>query len=41
VMRILSKQYPLPKPYSTDVLTDDQILFIAQRLPSPKATTAG
>jgi transposase len=27
------------KPYTTDVLTDDQILFIAQQLPSPKATT--
>jgi transposase len=27
------------KPYSTDVLTDEQILFIAHQLPSPKATT--
>ena len=27
------------KPYTTDVLTDAQILFIAQQLPSPKATT--
>ena len=27
------------KPYSTDVLTDEQMIFIAQQLPSPKATT--
>jgi transposase len=27
------------KPYSTDVLTDAQIIFIAQQLPSPKVTT--
>ena len=27
------------RPYSTDVLTDAQIMFIAQQLPSPKATT--
>jgi hypothetical protein len=27
------------KPYITDVLTDAQIMFIAQQLPSPKATT--
>jgi putative transposase len=38
-MSLLAKQYPLPKPYSTDVLTDEQIMFIAQQLPSPKATT--
>jgi len=27
------------KPYTTDVLTDAQVIFIAQQLPSPKATT--
>jgi transposase len=27
------------KPYTTDVLTQEQIIFIAQQLPSPKATT--
>jgi transposase len=27
------------KPYSIDVLTDEQMIFIAQQLPSPKATT--
>jgi transposase len=39
VIHILSKRYPLPKPYTTDVLTQEQIEFIAQQLPSPKATT--
>src|SRR6266705_6248887 len=39
VIHILSKNYPLPKPYTTDVLTKAQIEFIAQQLPSPKATT--
>ena len=27
------------KPYSTDVLTQEQVIFLAQQLPSPKATT--
>jgi transposase len=27
------------KPYTTDILTDAQIVFIAQQLPAPKATT--
>jgi transposase len=27
------------RPYTTDVLTDAQIMFIAQQLPSPRATT--
>jgi transposase len=41
VIHILSKRYPLPipKPYTTDVLAQEQIEFIAQQLPSPKATT--
>src|SRR6266446_10890123 len=40
VIHILSKCFPLPKPYTTDVLTKAQIEFIAQQLPSPKATTS-
>jgi putative transposase len=36
---LLSIHYLPPKPYPTDVLTDAQIIFIAQQLPSPKATT--
>jgi hypothetical protein len=36
---MLPKRYPLPKPYKTDILTDEQMMFIAQQLPSPKATT--
>jgi transposase len=39
VIAILYKRYPNPQPYTTDVLTDAQITFIAQQLPSPKATT--
>jgi transposase len=39
VIAILYKRYPGPHPYTTDVLTDAQIIFISQQLPSPKATT--